>query len=165
MNENHPSQKATGWLVPLLFCAAIILLAAIIKFFLPEKADLPDIPQSLYELAKNRKIDLDNVDGKVWKDQIVNAASGFAPKESKDAKLVIIIEKALAQKRFDAALAAAVLIKGHDVKNAALTKIFELTSSSCENAPWAVFAIHGMGKEQEAAKLINQLEIKWQECK
>lgn len=156
--------KTTGWKIPLIFCGVIILIAVVGRLLLPSGQDLPEIPQSLLELAQNRKIDLDNPGGKDWKEQMVSAASGFAAPETKDYKLAAIIDSALAQKRFDAACAAAVLMRVQDDKNKALKKIFDRAVESCEDAPWAVFAIRGLGRQPEAADLTEILAGKWRHC-
>ncbi len=164
MKAKKPDAKATGWKIPLIFCGAIILIALVGRFILPAGPNLPEIPQSLLELAKNRKIDLDKPEGKDWKEQMVSAASGFAAPEAKDYRLAAIIDSALAQKRFDAACAAAVLMRLQDDKNRALKNIFAKASQSCEEAPWAVFAIRGLGNAPEAADLTEILAKKWQQC-
>lgn len=164
MKAKKPFAKATGWKIPLIFCGVIVLLAVVGHFLLPSGPEMPDIPQSLLELAQKRKINLDNREGQAWKDEMVSAASGFASPEAKDYKLAAIIARALEQNRFDAACAAAVLMRAQTDKNMVLEQIFAKACASCNDAPWAVFAIRGMGKQPRTAEMVEILSEKWRQC-
>lgn len=158
--------KSTGWKIPLLFCGAVILLAVFIRILLPHGSPEPEFPPDLHELAKNLRIDLDNdKDGKAWKNRMVNAASGFISRDTKDRRLAAIIDDALSAEHFAAACAGTMLMENMTARRLSLAKIFEKAVDDCDTAPWAVFAIRGMGNVDEAIIMNKKLTEVWRECK
>ena len=150
------SEKATGWKVPLLFCAAIAGLTILGIQFMPE-ADKPELPPELVRKARSVIIDLDNPDGKSWHDAIVDAASGFAPQEAKDIKLAAIFNKAMSEGRLDGACAAVVHLRDSDLRARALRDIFSFALEKCENLPWGVFAVNAENDSATAGAMAREL--------
>lgn len=157
-------EKATGWKLPLLFCCAILCFAAIANHFIPDKPDLPPLPQTLVDQAKSTVILLDTPENKEWHDRIVDAASGFAERQSKDAKLGFIVGQALQTQRLDMACAALVQIHGSKEAAAARSKIFDHALQNCDNLHWALFSIKAEPSQKQAEKMAGILTSKWEEC-
>lgn len=157
-------QKATGWKLPLIFCSVIFAAGGILHMLLPSGGNLPPLPQDLVEKARATNIDLDNDDGKPWKDAIVEAASGFYPRDLKDSKLADVIQKALAQKRPDAACAAIVQIGASAKRDAILSDILAYSLRDCGDLTWGVFAVASTSDSKLAARHANALASRWQEC-
>lgn len=157
-------EKATGWKVPLIFCAAIILILGACKVIAGLNAAGPDLPEAMLREAAAVKLSLDDAGGKKWMDKIVNAASSFAERDSKDKKLALLAEEALSRQRPDEAAAAIIMIKNVPERDKLLKRIFFLTSGECGLLPWAVFAIKSTRDSQEASAMLKTLNPVWEEC-
>lgn len=154
-------EKSTGWKLPLLFTAGIIGVSAIIYQFLPREESRPALPSRLEERARETTIDLDSPQNGVWKDAIVNAASGFAPVDAKDEKLRRVILDAINWNKLDVACAGSALLKTESAREEAFEAILEAALSSCESVHFGVCAL-GTGKGGE--ERTKRLKEKFYEC-
>lgn len=159
-------QKATGWKVPLIFCA--VMGAAVLGTWLWRHLDKPDVPPlepGLVAVAQTYHIDLDaDPEGKLLRESITNASTGFASHDSKDARLAALIDKALDMGRFDAACVAAVLLFDEHKREGKLMRIARGAAGDCTTLPWGAFAARAMkdpGVQTDAHFLLN---ARWREC-
>lgn len=157
-------QKATGWKVPLLFCAVILGLVALASLWRAPRPAPPELPQELVAQARALSIDLETPEGRPWKERIVQAASGFVGQDVKSARLAALAAEASRQGRFDAACAAAVQAPDEARRNAAFAGVFEAAAEDCASLPWAVFAVHGVRAPELASELALALERRWRTC-
>ena len=159
-------QKATGWKVPLLFCA--VMGVAVLGTWLWRNLDKPEVPPlepGLVAAAQTYHIDLDaDPEGKLLRESITNASTGFAPHDSKDARLAALIDKSLDMDRFDAACVAAVLLFDPHKREGKLMHIARSAARDCATLPWGAFAAKAMkdpGVQTDAHFLLN---ARWREC-
>lgn len=157
-------KKATGWKVPLLFCAIILGLVALASPWRTQRLAPPPLPQELLEEARKLVIDLDAPDARPWKERIVQAASGFAGREVKGRLLAGLAAEACAAGRLDVACAAGVQVADEAQRDTVFKGIFETAAQACSSLPWAVFAVHGARAPELAASLASALEKRWQVC-
>lgn len=158
------SQKATGWKVPLIFCATILGMVALAALFRPAPPAPPELPPALVARARALVIDLDTPEGRPWKERIVEAASGFTAPEVKSERLRAVAAEAMARGRLDAALAAAVQVPDEARRHAAFAEIFAAAAGECAHLPWAVFAIRGVRDPALAQSLARELTARSQAC-
>jgi len=158
------TQKATGWKIPIIFCAIILSLGCIGYILVPKERNMPPLPQALLDKAGATIIDLDNPGSRPWQDAIVDAASGFAPREVKDAKLAGIIKNALAEGRLDVACAAIVQIRDAKMRDALLDNILANALQDCSQMHWGVFAVASMADNDLATSQAQMLTQHWNEC-
>lgn len=159
-------QKATGWKVPLMFCA--VMGAAVLGTWLWRHLSAPDVPPldpGLVAVAQTYHIDLDaDPEGKLLRESITNASTGFATHDSKDARLVALIDKALERDRHDAACVAAVLLFDGPTREGQLMRIARHAAHDCATLPWGAFAARAMkdpGVQTGAHHMLNE---RWQHC-
>lgn len=88
--EKIMTTKSTGWKIPLLFAASIILLAGSMYLLMPNP-EYPEIQPALQERARDTKIDLEAPENRDWKKALVESASGFLPQDVKDSKLLGVV--------------------------------------------------------------------------
>lgn len=150
-------EKATGWKLPLLFCAIILLFVGI---FRPKKEDV-SVPEELQRRAEAIVIDLER-DGRTWKEKIIAASGGFRSSEIKDLELERVIGEALENGRFDAACTAIVLVHDQEKKDVLLEGLYRKALQTCDTLPWAVFALKAMKDEQKRSECARQLWETWQ---
>ncbi len=157
--------RATGWKIPLIFCAVIIVCISIVSLFRDEKPLPPDIPAGLLQKAQAIHIDLAaDPEGQDWKSRIASAAGGFSSPADKDTRLTGIIRRAIEEKRFDAACTAAVLIRDDEVRDGLMARIADTAAADCSTLPWGVLGLHGLrdpGRQSETAALLTQ---RWGLC-
>ncbi|MDO5483470.1 MAG: GTP cyclohydrolase [Desulfovibrionaceae bacterium] len=156
-------EKATGWKVPLLFCAVLLALIGLAAVLRGGPAPLPPVPTPLLEQAQGMDIRLTGAEGTQWQSRITSEASGFAPRAEKDAKLYALVGEALAAGRQDAACTASVLVGDVALRDAALGQIFEHAVADCGRLVWGVFAIRGASPEA-AASWAAALDARWRAC-
>lgn len=159
-------QKATGWKVPLLFCA--VMGVAVLGTWLWRNLGKPEVPPlepGLVAVAQTYHIDLEaDPEGKLLRESITNASTGFATHDSKDARLSALIDKSLDMGRFDAACVAAVLLFDQHKREGKLMHIARSAAKDCATLPWGAFAAKAMkdpGVQIDAHFLLN---ARWREC-
>ena len=139
-------QKATGWKVPLLFCA--VMGVAVLGTWLWRNLGKPEVPPlepGLVAVAQTYHIDLEaDPEGKLLRESITNASTGFATHDSKDARLAALIDKSLDMGRFDAACVAAVLLFDQHKREGKLMHIARSAAKDCATLPWGAFAAKAM---------------------
>ena len=134
-------QKATGWKVPLLFCA--VMGVAVLGTWLWRNLGKPEVPPlepGLVAVAQTYHIDLEaDPEGKLLRESITNASTGFATHDSKDTRLAALIDKSLDMGRFDAACVAAVLLFDQHKREGKLMHIARSAAKDCATLPWGAF--------------------------
>lgn len=157
-------KKATGWKVPLLFCAAVMGIVGVAAVFRASPEPCYELPPELLRQARNITIDLSGPEGSLWKERIASASSGFAARDFKDERLRALAADALTLGRYDAACTAAVLIADDERRNTVFGMVFETAVKNCESLPWGVFAIRGSRSSKQVEKWSAELESRWNMC-
>ncbi len=159
-------EKSTGWKVPLLFCAVVILLAGAARVWHGATApDVTPLEESLAARAGGFRIDLPADErGRYYQKAITNAATGFQPRSQKDAALRALLETAVADKRFDAACTAVTLIHDHDLRESLLDRLAAAASQDCATLPWGAFAARAMRDPQRRDRTHVLLNRLWAQC-
>ena len=156
-------EKATGWKVPLLFCAALLGLIGLVALLRGGPPPLPDVPAPLLEQAQSMSIKLTGAEGEHWHNRITSDATGLEPQVNKNAKLRNLTAQALDAGRQDAACMAAVLVTDPTLRDAAFRQIFDHALAECDRLVWGVFAIRGASPEV-AARWAPELNERWTAC-
>ncbi|MBQ7457192.1 MAG: hypothetical protein IJS54_06285 [Desulfovibrio sp.] len=159
----EPSPKATGWKIPLLVCA-IMLLFVVVKWALQAPPPPVDLPEVLCDRAKEISIALDTEQARPWKEKIVRAASGLEARRGKDEKIARIFQDALNQKVYDAAVTALVLLEEPRIHDEKAIALFTESIRHCATLPWAVFAVKAMRNQTTASTHAIRLSATWQAC-
>lgn len=161
--ESACKEKATGWKVPLLFCAVLLALIGLVAVLRGGPPPLPTVPAPLLEQAQSMSIKLTGPDGELWHNRITSDATGLEPRVNKDAKLQVLVARALEAGRQDAACMAAVLVADPIHRDTAFRRIFDYSLADCDRLIWGVFAIRGASAEA-AALWANELNARWDAC-
>ena len=156
-------QKATGWKVPLLFCA--VMGVAVLGTWLWRNLGKPEVPPlepGLVAVAQTYHIDLEaDPEGKLLRESITNASTGFATHDSKDARLAALIDKSLDMGRFDAACVAAVLDSRFfmgSMSTAVGDKITRAVEyATAKRLPLVIFSASGGARMQEGIFSLMQM--------
>ncbi|WP_299392905.1 hypothetical protein [uncultured Desulfovibrio sp.] len=159
-------EKSTGWKVPLLFCAVVILLVGALQLWRSATApDVTPLDAALLARADGFHINLPADErGRYYQKAIANAATGFQPRSQKDAALRTLYETAIADKRFDAACTAVTLINDSELREKLLDALVTSASGDCATLPWGAFAARAMrdpDHQNRTHSLLNQL---WARC-
>ncbi len=160
--------RATGWKVPLLFCAGIIAVSALSVFLRGIKpgVEVAPVPDDLLAKARTIVIDLEATpQGRMWKERIYRASGGFSSRQSKDDSMIQVAESAIEFKAFDAACAATTLVYDNQRRDAIFFKMSQAVHDDCENLPWAVFASKGLEDNALRDTLNKDLAQQWDKCK
>ena len=133
-----------------------------------DPATIPEVPPlepGLVAVAQTYHIDLEaDPEGKLLRESITNASTGFATHDSKDTRLAALIDKSLDMGRFDAACVAAVLLFDQHKREGKLMHIARSAAKDCATLPWGAFAAKAMkdpGVQTDAHFLLN---ARWREC-
>ena len=156
-------EKATGWKVPLLFCASLLGLIGLVALLRGGPPPLPDVPAPLLEQAQSMSIKLTGAEGEHWHNRITSDATGLEPQANKNIKLRNLTTQALDAGRQDAACMAAVLVTDPPLRDTAFRQIFDHALDDCTRLVWAVFAIRGASPEA-AAQWAPELNERWATC-
>lgn len=150
------AEKMTGWKAPLLFCALIAGLTNIAYQFFPASGK-PELPEILKTRARMTTIDLDSPENKVWKDALIEAASGFQERSVKDAKLQEALMKAIQAGKLEIACAGAAMLKTEKAREEADDWIMRAALASCESLHFGVCALRGKSSSvSERARLLTE---------
>lgn len=159
-------EKSTGWKVPLLFCAVVILLVGALQFWRSVTApDVTPLDASLLARADAFRIDLPADDrGRYYQKAIANAATGFQPRPQKDAALRALCETAIADNRFDAACTAVTLINDSGLRETLLDTLATSAAKDCATLPWGAFAAKAMRDPEHRSRTHTLLNRLWSQC-
>lgn len=150
------AEKKTGWKVPLLFCALIAGMTIIIYQFFPAPGQ-PELPEILRTRARMTTIDLDSPANEVWKDALIEAASGFMEQGVKDAKLLETLMKAIQAGKLEIACAGAALLKTEKTRDEADEWIMRAALASCDSLHFGLCALRGKSAlVSERARLLTE---------
>lgn len=160
------SHKATGWKIPLLFCAAALLVVGAVGLWRHlNRPDIPALEPELLARAQALRIDLEADDwGRAFKNLLTESAAGFSGHELKDAKVELLAREAMDSGRFDAACAASTLMYDDYKRDGLLAAMVRRAAASCATLPWGAFAAEGMrgsGAKTGARSLLN---ARWRAC-
>ncbi len=170
-NPAQPSgrrQKATGWKVPLIFCAVILLMAGAGWLYRKVTAPPPlPINAELLEYAAKTHFDLDaDEEGRKFKEELISASRGFSPAYAKDEKLAAVAGQAIDAGRMDVLVTAIGVIRDGDRRTKLLKLLASNSMKRCEDLPWAVFAARNLTHEYATAmELTRTLNARYEECK
>ena len=160
--------KATGWRLPLIFCAVILLIVAAVWGWRKVTAPPPlPIPQELLSLAAQSHINLDGDDeGRRYKEELIAAGRGFSPTYIKDQKIEAIALEALDKRRIDVAVTAVQVVRDGQKRDLLLKDLATACMEECSTLPWAVFAVRNLKHDYPAAlDLTRTLTARWDVCK
>ena len=160
--------KATGWRLPLIFCAVILLVVAAVWGWRKVTAPPPlPIPQELLSLAAQSHINLDGDDeGRRYKEELIAAGRGFSPTYIKDQKIEAIALEALDKRRIDVAVTAVQVVRDGQKRDLLLKDLATACMEECSTLPWAVFAVRNLKHDYPAAlDLTRTLTARWDVCK
>lgn len=157
-------EKATGWKIPLVFCAAIMAIVLLGSFFKTSRPDRPELPEQLVKNARQINISLSSPQESEWKERIISASSGFLDKAGKDQKLAAIIAQALSGRQLKAACAAVVHVTDADKREHLLADILDESLKDCSLLPMGVFAVHGSRNSANMQNMAARLWCKWRDC-
>ena len=159
--------RATGWRIPLLFCAGVIALTAGISALMPTTGEVvrPPFSAPLLDKAQALQIDLQkDVAGRAWQRDITAASTGFLAQAEKDANLAEVITRAVAQGRYDAACAASVLVENTPLRDTLRLDIAHHAAGECAGLAWAVMGAYGMDDPQLYAQAHSLIEARYVQC-
>ena len=160
------SGKATGWKIPLLFCAAAILIVSVVALWrYLSRPEIPALEPGLLEQARALHIDLEaDAWGRSFKNLLVDSAAGFSGHALKDAKVELLAREAMDSGRFDGACAASALVYNDYKRDGLLADMVRRAANDCADLPWGAFAakkMNGAGVRIDAHVLLN---TRWREC-
>lgn len=158
-------KRATGWKIPLLFCAIVGIAVGTIAYLRTDNTPIPPLPAPLYAEAQDIIIDLNlSPEGRKWKEQISATAGGFLTRADKDVKIEALVLTAVEQKHYDAACTAAVLMYNDFKRDGVLIAIAESAMRQCDTLPWGVLAAKGMKDKKNTAQTHIRLTEEWRRC-
>ncbi len=161
-------QKATGWRVPLLFCAVIGLVSLVGLGYRSLTAPPPlPLNAELVEIAANSRINLDgDEEGRRYKEELVAAGRGFSPAYVKDDKVISVALDAVDAGRIDVLVTAVQVLRDGDKRTELLQVLADEGMKHCKDLPWAVFAVRNLTHEYATAMdLTRTLNARYEECK
>lgn len=161
-------QKATGWKVPLIFCAVILLLTGAGWLYRKVTAPPPlPINAELFDYASKAHFDLDaDEEGRKFKEELISAGRGFSPAYAKDEKIAAVAGQAIDAGRLDVLVTAIGVIRDGDRRTKLLKLLAPKAMERCEDLPWAVFAVRNLTHEYGTAMdLTRTLNARYEECK
>lgn len=157
--------RATGWKIPLLFCAVVGLLVGLTALWRVDTSPVPELPPPLLEQARGIVIDLNqSPEGRIWKEQISATAGGFVTRADKDTKITQMVRTAAEQRHFDAACTAAVLMYNDHQRDAVLAQLAQSAAQNCDSLPWGAMAAKGMKDKKQIISTHLMLIEEWQRC-
>lgn len=161
------SQKATGWKVPLLFCAVLLAIVAVTWGYRKMTAPAPlPLREELMTLAAQAHIDLDaDEEGRRYKEELIAAGRGFATKSMKDEKVLAIAREALDRGRADVAVTAVHVLNDTGRRDEILRLLARKGLDDCATLPWAVFAVRNLQDYPLAMDYTNKLNPRFDACK
>ena len=166
-DRRNAGAQGSGWMLPLLFCLAVLACAAGAWIFRQSaKQDPPAIDPELAEIASAWTLDLTDEQGGHLKEEMASAATGLDSHAARDAKVGELGRRALDQGRIDAACAAVLFLNGPEMRLALLRDIEKKAAADCATLPWGVFAVRNMaGDAPEMARtLADQINARWESC-
>ena len=132
-------QKATGWKVPLIFCAVILLLTGAGWLYRKVTAPPPlPINAELFDYASKAHFDLDaDEEGRKFKEELISAGRGFSPAYAKDEKIAAVAGQAIDAGRLDVLVTAIGVIRDGDRR----TKLLKLLAPKAMAEGWPMTLI------------------------
>lgn len=160
-------QKATGWKVPLIFCAVILVVVAVAWGYRKMTAPAPlPLRQELLTLAAEAHIDLDaDEEGRRYKEELIAAGRGFSPKYLKDEKVLAIAREALERGRVDVTVTAVHVLNDTGRRDEILRLLAKRGLDDCAALPWAVFAVRNLQDYPLAVDYTNKLNPRYDMCR
>ncbi len=160
-------QKATGWKVPLIFCAVILVVVAVAWGYRKATAPAPlPLRQELLTLAAEAHIDLDaDEEGRRYKEELIAAGRGFSPKYLKDEKVLAIAREALERGRVDVTVTAVHVLNDSGRRDEILRLLAKRGLDDCAALPWAVFAVRNLQDYPLAVDYTNKLNPRYDMCR
>lgn len=161
-------QKATGWRIPLIFCAVIGLIC-LVSWGYRKLTAPPPLPLNaeLVSFASHSRINLDgDEEGRRFKEELVSAGRGFSPAYVKDNKVTSVALDALDAGRIDVLVTAVQVIRDGDKRTELLHVLAEEGMKDCNNLPWAVFAVRNLAHEYATAMdLTHTINARFEQCR
>lgn len=157
--------RATGWKVPLFFCAGMLCIVGITALLRHQNIDVPEVVEPLMQEARAIHMNLDaDEESRAWKEDISAVAGAFATRADKDMRIAALVRRATQAKRYDAACTAAVLMYNDHARDAALREVGQGALEECATLPWTVMAAKGVRDAATQAELHLLVNARWKEC-
>lgn len=157
--------RATGWKIPMAFCAVVAIAVGVTAYLRTDNTPIPPLPEPLMAQAQVITIDLNvTPEGRKWKEQISGTAGGFFTRAEKDIKIKTLVQTAIAEAHYDAACTAAVLMYNDYARDEVMITIADAAMAQCDTLPWAVLAAKGMKNKKNTVKTHTRLTEEWQRC-
>ena len=162
--------RATGWRMPMIFCAGLIVIFAVVYGVqrLTEEKVIP-IDPSLAAIASSWKLDVESdPEGFRVKEEMATQATGFKSTEAKDARLADMGRQALERERLDLACVATVFMHRTRHREELLQDIHYRAIRDCSTMPWSVFALRNLAETSGGRPIVNELitdlNNRWNAC-
>ncbi len=159
--------RATGWRIPLCFCAAILVAVAAVWGWRKYTAPPPlDINPRLMEIAGQSSFDLEaDRQGRRYSKDLIAAGRGFAPNHVKDQQVEKVAWRALDDDRLDVVVMAVQVIRDPDRRDRLLKSLAGACMEDCAMLPWGVYAVRNLQQDYPAAVgLARGLNERWEQC-
>lgn len=170
--KNRPApgrvaRKATGWKIPLIFCAAILVFVFAAQAWRKATAPAPlPLREELLSLAAEAHIDLDaDEEGRRYKEELIAAGRGFSPKYMKDDKVIGIAHEALGRNRVDVMVTAVHVLNDTGRRDEILRLLVRQGLEECAALPWAVFAVRNLQDYPLAMDYTTRLNARYDQCR
>lgn len=159
-------QKATGWKIPLIFIAAMAIIAGGVWFYRKETAPPPlPIRAELLPLAAASHVNLDaDAEGRRFKEELIAAGRGFSPKYAKEAKVELVALQAFDAGRTDVVITALGVLRDPERRDRLLLELADVCMADCPRLPWAVFAVRNLSDYPRAVNLTHRLNARYDQC-
>ncbi len=161
------TSKATGWKIPLCFCAAILVAVAAVWGWREYTAPPPlDINPRLMEIAGQSRFDLEaDRQGRRYSEDLIAAGRGFAPNHVKDQQVEKVAWRALDDDRLDVVVMAVQVIRDPVRRDRLLKSLAGACMEDCAMLPWGVYAVRNLQQDYPAAVgLARGLNERWEQC-
>ncbi len=158
--------RATGWKIPLLFCAAILIVVAFVWGWRRHAAPPAlDISPALLEIAGQSRIDLEaDAGGRRYREDLIAAGRGFAASDVRDRQVEAVARRAMEDGRLDVAVMGSQVLRDQGRRDELLKSLAGACMKDCAMLPWGVYAVRNMQDHAAAVELARGLNGRWEQC-
>lgn len=159
--------RATGWKIPLMFCAFFAILWAGTWVYRHVTAPPPlQFNEELIEITGKSTFNLDSDEqGRKYKEIIISGGRGFSSNDVMDARVEKTAYEALEAGRIDAVVTASQVIRDKGKRNQLLHNLATACAARCDMLPWAVYAARNVQNDYPlAVQLSRDINRAWEVC-